>query len=121
VTHKLSGGEKKLTALATILAMQPKALLLDEPTNDLDPDTRERLVRILCELDLACVVISHDWDFLKRTTRESLCLERGRLTKGHAVPHQHMHVHEAGAAPHVHENGKDHSHACGRQDDERPE
>lgn len=110
VTHKLSGGEKKLTALATILAMQPKALLLDEPTNDLDPGTRERLVQILNELDMALVVISHDWDFLERTTRETLCLENGKLGDGHAVLHAHVHAHPAGAAPHVHENGSGHDH-----------
>ena len=46
VTHHLSGGEKKLVSLATILSMQPRALFLDEPTNNLDPRTRLRLIEI---------------------------------------------------------------------------
>ncbi|THB63702.1 MAG: ABC transporter ATP-binding protein, partial [Desulfovibrio sp.] len=113
ITHRLSGGEKRLVALATILAMQPKALLLDEPTNDLDPPTRQRLIATLNELDLGYVIISHDWDFLAQTTEQSLTLDKdtGRLVKSTAVPHTHVHVHEAGDAPHEHPNGpKGHKH-----------
>jgi len=67
ITHKLSGGEKKLVALATILSMQPKLLLLDEPSNNLDPVTRERLIIILRDLNQAHIIISHDLDFLAST------------------------------------------------------
>ena len=51
VTYKLSGGEKKLVSLATVLAMQPQLLLLDEPTTGLDEATRHRLIHILQNLD----------------------------------------------------------------------
>ena len=70
LTYHLSGGEKKLVALATVLAMDPEALLLDEPTNDLDQDARQRLIDILCDLPTARMVISHDWDFLSRVCGE---------------------------------------------------
>jgi ATPase subunit of ABC transporter with duplicated ATPase domains len=73
ITHQLSGGEKKLVSLATILAMQPRALLLDEPSNNLDPATRARLIEILNGLDLPLVIISHDWDFLAETQPGYLC------------------------------------------------
>ena len=66
VTHKLSGGQKRLTALACVLAMRPQVLLLDEPTNGLDEATRERLIAILSGLSQAMVLVSHDRDFSDR-------------------------------------------------------
>jgi len=104
VTHKLSGGEKKLVSLATILAMKPKILLLDEPTNNLDPETRERLTDILQKLDLYQIIISHDWDFLNQTNSLLHQIEHGhihRCEKDHI--HVHSHVHKAGNHPHRHD------------------
>ncbi len=70
VTYKLSGGEKKLVALATVLAMQPKLLLLDEPTTGLDEATRHRLIHILQDLDIAYMIVSHEPEFLHHTVKE---------------------------------------------------
>ena len=70
VTYKLSGGEKKLVALATILAMQPRLLLLDEPTTGLDEATRHRLIHILQDLDIAYMIVSHEPEFLNHTVKE---------------------------------------------------
>ncbi|MBW1965621.1 MAG: ABC transporter ATP-binding protein [Deltaproteobacteria bacterium] len=47
VPYQLSGGEKRLVSMATILSMRPKILLLDEPTTGLDEKTRERLISVL--------------------------------------------------------------------------
>jgi cobalt/nickel transport system ATP-binding protein len=104
LTHRLSGGEKKLVSLAGVLAMQPKALLLDEPTNGLDPETRDRIIAILNNLDTSLIVISHDWDFLDQTTRTFLTIEHGRLLRedGH-VFHSHLHSHRLGDHPHRHQ------------------
>lgn len=63
VTHKLSGGEKRLVTLATVLAMEPDVLILDEPTNALDPENYARLTEILKGLDQAILLVSHDPDF----------------------------------------------------------
>lgn len=79
ITHTLSGGQKRLVALATVLAMNPEVLLLDEPTNALDDDTAKRLTAILQALPQAKVVISHDAAFLTRIATRQVRLERGRL------------------------------------------
>ena len=70
VTYKLSGGEKKLVSLATVLAMQPQVLLLDEPTAGLDEKTKERLVHILKNLEITFMVVSHENHFLEHTVKE---------------------------------------------------
>ena len=104
ITHRLSGGEKKLVALATILAMRPKILLLDEPTNNLDPKTRSHLIEILQGLDLCQVIISHDWDFLSHTTSILYEIDHGhihRCEEDHV--HVHRHLHKAGDHPHQHD------------------
>lgn len=79
VTYQLSGGEKRLATLATVLALRPQALLLDEPTTGLDPHTQERLEEVLRESELPWAVISHDHAFLRRNCDLVLELNQGRL------------------------------------------
>ena len=64
ITHRLSGGEKKLVALATILSMKPKVLLLDEPTNNLDPQAKEALLDALVVYEGTVILVSHDAEFV---------------------------------------------------------
>ncbi len=81
VTHTLSGGQKRLAALAAVLAMEPDVLLLDEPTNALDAETQERLTAILAGLPQAKVIISHDDAFLRRLATRWVRLDGGRLVE----------------------------------------
>lgn len=80
ITYKLSGGEKRLVSLATVLAMEPDVLLLDEPTNALDDKNEARLVDILLNLPQAMIIVSHDADFRGRLGTRALRLEDGMLT-----------------------------------------
>lgn len=103
LTHRLSGGEKKLVSLATVLSMRPEALLLDEPTNDLDPEARERLIAVLTSLKTARIIISHDWDFLARTSDTFLTIADKKLTSAApSLAHTHVHAHPLGDTPHAH-------------------
>lgn len=102
ITHRLSGGEKKMVALASILTMEPRILLLDEPTNDLDPTTRDRLISILSNLDIALCIISHDWDFLDQTCNSFLNVEHGKTKVAESIPHTHVHTHHGGNVAHKH-------------------
>lgn len=102
VPYRLSGGEKKLVALATVLAMRPEVLILDEPTSGLAPEAKDRLIDILRNLDMARLVVSHEPDFLAATTDRLLAMRDGRIKPGELKPHTHTHVHEEGDVPHQH-------------------
>lgn len=103
VPYRLSGGEKRLVALATVLAMRPELLVLDEPTTGLSPEARDRLVSILDRLDIPRIIVSHEADFLSATTDTIRGMKDGRLLDGELVPHTHTHVHEEGDVPHRHD------------------
>ncbi len=68
ITYQLSYGQKRLVALATILAMEPKILLLDEPTTGLDEKHEARLTEILMELPQEMLIVSHNQPFLEAVT-----------------------------------------------------
>ena len=103
LTHRLSGGEKKLVSLAAVMAMQPEALLLDEPTSGLDNDARQRIIDILSSLDTARITISHDWDFLAQTSTQYLTIAHNHLHScAPSFAHAHMHAHPLGNEPHEH-------------------
>jgi len=91
VTHKLSGGEKRLVALATVLAMKPEVLLLDEPSSGLDEKTKTRLVDVLSHLDLSYILISHESDFLYKLTDSIYTMENGKIFSG-KKKHQYIHT-----------------------------
>ena len=79
ITHKLSGGEKRLVTLATVLAMSPEVLLLDEPTNALDTKNEARLLEILQSLPQAILLVSHSPAFRAALAPEELDLRNGTL------------------------------------------
>jgi cobalt/nickel transport system ATP-binding protein len=103
ITYKLSGGEKRLVSLATVLAMQPDVLLLDEPSNALDNTMKARLIQILQKLDLTYILISHEFDLLSQTTNQFYTMDDGKIFKDeHEHVHTHQHAHIVGKQPHRH-------------------
>ena len=103
VTHRMSGGQKRLVALAAVLAMEPEVLLLDEPIAGLDNRVREKLINILNDLDITYLVISHDFDFIKSVTDKIYSMEKGKILTDEKIHiHRHEHVHKHGKHPHVH-------------------
>lgn len=79
VTFKLSGGEKKLVALATIIAMKPVCYLLDEPSSGLDENTTERLLHYLKNNTKTYLLVSHDRDFITKATDKVYILDSGKI------------------------------------------
>lgn len=100
VTHRLSGGQKRLVALASILVMEPALLLLDEPVGGLDADARKRFIDLLNGLPLPILAVSHDWDFLCDVANRYLTLTNGKLEP---VEGPVTHAHLSGNVPHSHQ------------------
>ena len=77
--HKISGGEKRMAAIATVLAMEPEAVLMDEPTSALDPYNRRIVINTIRELDQTRIITSHDLDMILDTCDRVILLSEGRI------------------------------------------
>lgn len=78
--YEISGGQKRLAALATVLALEPSILILDEPTNGLDPLWRRNLAQILPRLPVEAILIaSHDLNWVSKVTQRALVLTEGEI------------------------------------------
>ena len=79
--YKLSGGEKKLVSIATILSMTPDIILMDEPSIALDPGNRRRLIRILNDFDHLKIIASHDLDLVLDTCNRVILMSEGQIIR----------------------------------------
>jgi cobalt/nickel transport system ATP-binding protein len=126
--HRLSGGEKKRVALASVLILDPEVLLLDEPTAALDPKSQSRLIDFLIEWGggaKTVVTATHDLDLVEDIADHCFVFQNGRVA-AEGTPqeilgdesmlrqtnliHAHRHVHASGEAhthPHLH-HGHEH-------------
>lgn len=92
--YRLSGGEKKLAAIAAVLAVQGSeggekengglealnsGILMDEPSASLDPANRENLIEIIRRLSCVKLIASHDLDFIYDTCERTVLLSEGRI------------------------------------------
>ena len=76
--HKISGGEKRMAAIATVLAMEPEAILMDEPTSALDPYNRRIVINTIRELKQTKLITSHDLDMILDTCDRVILLSDGK-------------------------------------------
>ena len=121
--HRLSGGEKKRVALASVLVLDPDVLLLDEPTAALDPRSQSEMIDQMVEWGggaKTVITATHDLQHLEEIADRCCVMEAGRLAgRGYAardhgdralferanLVHAHRHSITAGAEhahPHVH-------------------
>lgn len=76
---KMSGGEKKLVSLATILSLTPDIILLDEPSVALDPRNRRQLIKLLNSFEHLKIIATHDLDLVLDTCQRTIILADGRI------------------------------------------
>ena len=79
--YRMSGGQKKLASIATILSLEPKVMLLDEPSIALDPRNRRTLIHILNEIRETKVIATHDLDMVWDTCERTVLISAGRVRK----------------------------------------
>lgn len=77
--HKISGGEKRMAAVATVLAMDPEVLLMDEPTSALDPYNRRIIINTIRKLPRTKIITSHDLDMIYDTCTRVILLSGGKV------------------------------------------
>ena len=77
--HRLSGGEKRMAAIATVLAMDPETVLMDEPSSALDPYNRRLIINTINSLSVTKLIASHDLDLILDTFERVILLSKGRI------------------------------------------
>jgi cobalt/nickel transport system ATP-binding protein len=77
--YRLSAGEKRAVAIATVLAMSPDILVMDEPSSNLDPRARRRLIGHLNEFEHTKIIATHDLEMVIEVCRDVLLLDAGRI------------------------------------------
>ena len=84
--HRLSGGEKRMAALAGILVMQPEFLILDEPSAALDPKARRLVINTLNKLNQTILLATHDLDMALDVCERAIILNNGQVSASGKLP-----------------------------------
>ncbi|MGH3914292.1 MAG: energy-coupling factor ABC transporter ATP-binding protein, partial [Pseudonocardiaceae bacterium] len=77
--HRLSLGERRRAAVATVLAMHPEVLVLDEPTANLDPAARRELADLIKRLGMTTLLVTHDLPYALELCSRALVLDHGQI------------------------------------------
>jgi cobalt/nickel transport system ATP-binding protein len=76
---RLSGGEKRMAAIASVLAMEPSVLMFDEPTAFLDPKAKRTLIETLKKLNHTKIIATHDITFAVNVCSRVIILKNGQI------------------------------------------
>ena len=126
--YRLSGGEKKRVALASVLVLDPEVLLLDEPTATLDPRTQSQFIDLVQgwkDTSKTVITATHQLDIVEDIARSALVMEAGTvvasgstseilmnselLLKSNLI-HAHRHSHNGIVHSHPHSHRHSHQH-----------
>ncbi len=77
--HHLSGGQKRMVAIAGVQAMEPRLIIYDEPSANLDIRSRRRLIQFMQESTETLIVASHDLELVLEVCTEVILLDEGRI------------------------------------------
>jgi cobalt/nickel transport system ATP-binding protein len=130
--HRLSGGEKKRVALASVLVLDPEVLLLDEPTSALDPKSQSQLIDLIQgwkSTSKTVITATHDLSIVEDVADTVLVMQEGKIV-ANGTPEQvlsqfelllkanlvHAHRHSHGGMVHSHPHSHrhaDHEHGIG--------
>lgn len=77
--YRLSGGEKRSVAIASVLSMSPSILVMDEPTSNLDPKARRQLIGLLTSFEHTRIIATHDLDMVLDLCARTIVLKEGKV------------------------------------------
>lgn len=77
--YRLSGGEKRAVAIATVLSMSPDILVMDEPSSNLDPRSRRGLIELLKGFTHTKIIATHDLDMVMDLCDRTIVIREGRI------------------------------------------
>jgi cobalt/nickel transport system ATP-binding protein len=77
--YRLSGGEKRAVAIASVLSMGPSILIMDEPSSNLDPKARRQLIHLLKSFEHTMIIATHDLDMVLDVCGRTMILKGGRI------------------------------------------
>ena len=84
---RLSGGQKKRVAIATVLAMEPSVLVMDEPTSNLDPRARRQIIDLIRRFSHTTLVATHDMEMVLDLCDRTIVMKEGRIVADGSTRH----------------------------------
>lgn len=84
---RLSGGQKKRVAIATVLAMEPSVFVMDEPTSNLDPRARRQIIDLIRRFSHTTLIATHDMEMVLDLCDRTIVMKEGRIVADGSTRH----------------------------------